>query len=177
MAFISSIYRLLQHASVEELNSTGPFWFSCLNILPLHKHRAVREAFCSQVQYFFAHHVLRGLLTSEDVVVSDHDRELEMLGKLRDALSEAKSVDITQSLLETVAEVAKVAHGRRHLLFFSLVLLLERLDHEVVSLRAKCISLIHKIASNGFSTACGNSSQVVLCFCSHANILCVIFYI
>lgn len=88
------------------------------------------------MQYFFSHHVLRGLLTSEDVAVSDHDRELEMLGKLRDALAQAKSVDTTQSLLETVAEVAKVAHGRRHLLFFSLVLLLERLDHEVVSLRA-----------------------------------------
>lgn len=160
VAFISSISRLLQHASAEELISSGTFWLTCLDILPLHEHRAVREAFCSQVHCFFSSHVLQGLLRSDDEAVSDSDRELEMLGKLRDALAVAKNSETTQSLLETVAEVAKVAHGRRHLLFFSLVLLLERLDHGEVALRAKSISLIHKIASNGFSTASGSIPQV-----------------
>lgn len=149
--------RLLQHASAEELISTGTFWLTCLDILPLHEHRTVREAFCSQVHFFFAKHVLQGLLRSDDKTVSDSDLELDMLGKLRDALAEAKNSEITQSLLETVAEVAKAAHGRRQLLFFSLVLLLEKLDHEDVSLRVKSISLIHKIASSGFSTASGNT--------------------
>ena len=149
--------RLLQHASAEELTSTGTFWLACLDILPLLKHRAVREAFCSEVHCFFSKHVLQWLLRSDDKAISDSDRELEMLGKLRDALAVAKNSEITQSLLETVAEVAKAAHGRRQLLFFSLVLLLERLDHEEVSLRVKSISLIHKIASSRFSTASGST--------------------
>ncbi|KAG0625577.1 hypothetical protein M758_2G066000 [Ceratodon purpureus] len=158
VAFISSMSRLLRHASAEELISTRTFWLKCLDVLPLHEHRTVREAFCGQVHFFFSEHVLQGLLRSDVKTTSDSDLELDMLGKLRDAFVEAKNSEITQSLLETVAEIAKAAHGRRQLLFFSLVLLLEKLDHEDVSLRVKSISLIHRIASTGFTTASGSTT-------------------
>lgn len=162
VAFISSMGRLLQHASAEELNATGSFWLECLDIFPRHEQKIVREAFCRQVHHFFSKHVLQCLINSDDRAVSDSERELEMLGKLRDALATANDSETTQSLLETVAEVAKASRGRRQLLFFSLVLLLERLDHEEVSMRVKSICLIQQIASSGFSTASGNSPQAMV---------------
>jgi len=163
-SFINSIPRLLQHASVGELDSTTSFSLSCLDFLALHELRAVREALCNQVHSFFSNHVLQGLLGSNDEVVSDSYRELKMLGKLGDATALAKNSGTTQCLLETVAEVAEVAHQRRHLHFFSLVLLVERLDHREVILHVKSISLTHEITSTGFSVARGNVHQVILAF-------------
>jgi serine/threonine-protein kinase ATR len=152
--------RLLQHASVEELICTGAEWLTCLDVLPLHEHRGVREAFCTQIHCFTWKHVLQGLLRGDEETITDSDRELEMLGRLRDALSMSESSDITQTLLETVAEVARAAQGRRKLLFFSLVLLLERLDNEEVSLRVMSVNLIHKVAANGCCAAGTDILQV-----------------
>lgn len=98
---------------------------------------------------------------SDDEEVSHSGRELEMLGELRDTAAVVRNSETTQSLLETAAGIAEVAHGRRHLLFFSLVLLLQRLDHGEVNVRAGSISLVHKIASHGISTASGNLLHII----------------
>lgn len=161
---------MLQHASAEELAFTRTDWLACLDTLPLHQHRSVREAFCLQIHCFTWNHVLQGVLGGDDESTTETSHELEMLGKLRDALSVSEVPDISQTLLESVAEVAKAACQNRRLLFYSLVLLLEQLDHKELPLRTLSVTLIHRVAASGFSTAGGVNMQVSLCLLSMVHV-------
>ncbi|KAL2643558.1 hypothetical protein R1flu_011145 [Riccia fluitans] len=151
MAFIGSISRMLQHSTAQDISVTRMEWLQCLDMLPLHRRRSVREAFGSQIKYFTKTHVLAGLFghQGED---GDRNGELQMLGKLKYALCTAEELSVKETLLETIAEVAKASQHCRQLHFYSLVLLLEQLDNSDLSLRAQCVKLIHGVDSSSLRT-------------------------
>ncbi|KAG6548304.1 hypothetical protein Mapa_010357 [Marchantia paleacea] len=147
IAFIGSMSRFLQHATTNDIAMTKKDWLQCLDTLPLHRRRSVREAFGLQIKYFTNAHVLAGIF-GDDEDDSDKNGELQMLGKLKYALCIAEHPDVIETLLETIAQVAKASHHCHQLLFFSLVLLLEQLDNPDLSIRVICVKLIHGIDSS-----------------------------
>jgi hypothetical protein len=160
VAFIGSMSRLLQHASAEELSITRQDWRSALDTLPLHPHRLVREAFQMQIHCFTRKQVLQGVLGSKTEDSNNTSWELELLGILRHASCIAEDSDVIETVLQSVAEIAKTVGHSRQFLFFALVLLLEQLDRREVSLRALSVTLIHKVASSGFKGSGGTARSI-----------------
>ncbi len=160
VAFIGSMSRLLQHASAEELSITRQDWRSALDTLPLHPHRLVREAFQMQIHCFTRKQVLQGVLGSKNEDSNNTSWELELLGILRHASCIAEDSDVIETVLQSVAEIAKTVGHSRQFLFFALVLLLEQLDRREVSLRALSVTLIHKVASSGFKGSGGTARSI-----------------
>lgn len=161
VAFIESLGRLMHHMTVAELQLTRAEWLKCLNVLPVHHRRAVREAFGSQVHGFVEKKILEGLfdIPDEDPTSS---RELQMLGNLKYALHATADPDVLETLVETVAVVAQAARHSQQLFFFSLVLIIEQLDNSNVSIQVKSIRLLHKIADVGWpSRGCKSVHMMV----------------
>ncbi|XP_024518074.1 serine/threonine-protein kinase ATR [Selaginella moellendorffii] len=136
-AVVRNLSRLLAHSFEVDARD---IWVKCLDVFPLHPDRSARKAFCSQ---------LRGLLTQEHIwycTVGHKSGDYEILKKLGDALAIATDPDVLETLMETVAEVGKVAKGD-DLRVSATILLIEQLDKSEVSARAVSVRLICEIAA------------------------------
>ncbi|CAM6089350.1 unnamed protein product [Calypogeia fissa] len=161
VSFIGCMSQILQHSTAAEIAMSKASWLECLGILPIHRRRGVREAFCSQIKFFTKAHVLAGIFGG-NVDDSETNHELQMLGKLKHALVTTRDPDVLDTLIETIAEVANVSNHNRQLLFFSLVLLLEQLDSRDLSLRMKSVKLIHGMGSMRPERAGAHKFQSIL---------------
>ncbi|KAJ7539120.1 hypothetical protein O6H91_11G077400 [Diphasiastrum complanatum] len=148
VTFVHNVGRLLNHASERDLEMTKDIWNKCLDTLILHEKRSVREAFCSQIHYFAERRILAGVLGHMDDAIDK--KEIELLGKLRCALVVTEDPDVVETLMETVAEIAKAARNNKQLLFFSVVLLIEQLDRTNIALGSLSVSLILEVATLGW---------------------------
>ncbi|KAI5062158.1 hypothetical protein GOP47_0022697, partial [Adiantum capillus-veneris] len=144
LTFVKSISSILTHASQKDIFQLKKEWLECLDILPSHPHRALRIAFSSQLPSFFHHHVLEGLFANDEACSDTATRELQVLGKLKHALSSTEDPDVLENLLEMVAATVVSASKRQQLFFFSFVLLLEQLDSKYVSVQAISVCLLQK---------------------------------
>ncbi|KAH9318621.1 hypothetical protein KI387_020390 [Taxus chinensis] len=146
VACIESIPRLLRHASKSGLTETKNVWIKCLEVLPLHEKKAVREAFCSQIHCFTEKNVMDSLFENSDAF--NKTKEENMLGILKHALATTKDLDVFETLLETAAEIMKVAEVHGYLFFFSFALLIDQLDNSNIGVRVTAARLIHKSAAS-----------------------------
>ncbi|MCO5595170.1 hypothetical protein L7F22_049209 [Adiantum nelumboides] len=144
ITFIMSMCSILTHASQKDIFQLGREWLNCLDILPSHPHRALRIAFVSQLPYFFHYHVLEGLFANNEACSDIATRELQVLGKLKHALSITEDPDVLEDLLEMIAATVVSASKRQQLFFFSFVLLLEQLDSKYVSVQATSVCLLQR---------------------------------
>jgi hypothetical protein len=113
-----------------------------------------------QIHCFTRKQVLQGVLGSKNEDSNNTSWELELLGILRHASCIAEDSDVIETVLQSVAEIAKTVGHSRQFLFFALVLLLEQLDRREVSLRALSVTLIHKVASSGFKGSGGTARSI-----------------
>ena len=145
VAFIVSISSILTHSSQMDIYKMKQELLKCLDVLPLHPHRAVRKTFCLQIQHFFHPHVLDGLLDDDNGLDSDSStKELQVLGKFKHALVHTEDPDLLESLLEVIASVVLTASDHQQLFFFSFVLLLEQLDSKYTSVQSTSVTLLQK---------------------------------
>eukprot|EP01018_Ginkgo_biloba_P009013 Gb_37326 [translate_table: standard] len=142
VASVGSISRLLRHATETALIGTKYLWIKCLEVLPLHEKKAVRKAFCLQIHCFIERNVVNCLF--EEDMMCNKTKEENMLGKLKHALASTDDPDMLETLLETAAEIMKVADVQGYLFFYSLALLIDRLDNQHILVRATAARLIHK---------------------------------
>ena len=142
---VGCISRLLCHAIKSGLLGTKPLWIKCLEILPLYEKKAVRRSFCLQIHCFIEKNVMDSLFEDDDTC--NKTKEENMLGILKHALAATEDLDVFETLLETVAEIMKVAEVNGYLFFFSFALLIDQLDNSNIWVRATAAQLIHKSAA------------------------------
>eukprot|EP00897_Mesotaenium_endlicherianum_P000569 jgi/Mesen1/10512/ME000083S10013 len=152
-AFISSLPRLLAHATEDGLASTKAEWLRCLEILPVHPDKAVRQAFSDILGGFASKEVLRVLFdldggASARVGSDDLARALVLLSILRRHLSSAQEAEFLATLMTAVVNVALFATRElQQLVFFCLVLLIEQLDSADMAVRVAAASYISSLAN------------------------------
>ncbi|XP_057837480.1 serine/threonine-protein kinase ATR isoform X2 [Cryptomeria japonica] len=146
VACIKSISRLLRHASKSGLAETKNLWIKCLEVLPLHENRAVREAFCSQIHCFTEKNVMDSLFENDNTC--NKTKEENMLRILKHSLAATKDPDVFETLLETVSQIMKSAVVDGFLFFFSFALLIDQLDNPNIGIRVTAARLIHKSATS-----------------------------
>eukprot|EP00268_Persea_americana_P017105 TRINITY_DN18193_c1_g4_i3.p1 TRINITY_DN18193_c1_g4~~TRINITY_DN18193_c1_g4_i3.p1 ORF type:complete len:2006 (-),score=399.65 TRINITY_DN18193_c1_g4_i3:799-6675(-) len=142
VACVGVIPRILKHGTKEILLNTRLQWINCIDYLLIHKKKAVREAFCLQISCFLEDHILDSLFVDGDSC--NKTKEEKFLDKLKHALAATEDLQIFQTLLESTAEILNAVDIHGQLFFFSLILLIDQLDNDHLTIRISASRLIHR---------------------------------
>lgn len=141
LACVEVIRRILGHTAPDILVRTRSQWIKCLQYLLLHVNTDVREAFCAQIGIFVQHPILSCLFLDEDGMEKSCERNFFNL--IEHSLATAKDLHVTQTLLESTAEVMVAVDITSELFLFSLFLLIDQLDHQDLIVRINASRLIN----------------------------------
>ncbi|CAH9113406.1 unnamed protein product, partial [Cuscuta epithymum] len=139
VACVDSIQRILLHVSKSILITTRCDWLKCIDYLLLHRRKAVREAFCSQISFFLEEPILDCLFLDE---ASNKAKEQKFLEKLKDALSATEDPLGLETLLEAAANIMNAVDIQSQVFFTSLILIVEKLDNPHLAVRIIAARLI-----------------------------------
>ncbi|XP_030522795.1 serine/threonine-protein kinase ATR isoform X2 [Rhodamnia argentea] len=142
IACVHNIRRILvhgiQHTSVE----TRTEWIACIKYLLVCRQKGVREAFCSQIGYFTDKLILTLLFSVENT--QNRSAEQLFLDIINNALGEAIDPQLSETLLESIAEIMIAVDVQSKLFLSSLILLIDQLDNPRVTVRTNASRLIGK---------------------------------
>lgn len=141
---VGMICRILMHEPASVMQRTRSDWIKCIKFLLLHKKKAVREAFCSQIS-FFADDSVQKLLFSEGEVDNEPE-EQKMLDIIRCALGTAEEPLVRVSLMECMAEIMIGVDMLNPLFLGCLMLLVDLLDD--------ASKMVQSTASNVIQRSC-----------------------
>ncbi|XP_077246738.1 ataxia telangiectasia-mutated and RAD3-like protein isoform X3 [Tasmannia lanceolata] len=142
LACVGIISRVLQHGPQDILLKTRFQWTHCIEYLLLHRKKAIREAFCTQISCFLERHALDCLFI--DGETCGKTKEQKFLDKLKHALAETDDPQILETLLESTAEIMNTVDVHGQIFLFSLILLVDQLDNRHVTVRMTSSRLIHR---------------------------------
>jgi serine/threonine-protein kinase ATR len=142
VACVEIIRRILVHGTADVLLKTRSEWTKCIDFLLLNKRKAVREAFCTQISSFLEDPILSCLFSDEGR--SNNSKEQNFLDIIKHALAAAEDPQIFETLLESTAEIMIAVDIYSQLFLFSLILLVDQLDNQHVTVRMNASRLIHK---------------------------------
>lgn len=142
---VSVIRRILMHEPASVMQRTRSEWIKCIKFLLLHKKKAVREAFCSQIS-FFANDYISTLLFSDDEADNEPEKQ-KMLDIIRFALGTAEEPLVRVSLMECIAEIMIEVDILNPLFLGSLILLVDLLDDASKIVQLTASNLIHRSCS------------------------------
>ncbi|KAA8546139.1 hypothetical protein F0562_020967 [Nyssa sinensis] len=142
VACVGVIRRILVHGTADVLLQTKSEWIKCVEVLLLHRKKAVREAFSTQISFFLEEPILNSLFL--DGEVSGKTKEQKFLDKIKHALAAADDPQIFETLLESTAEIMIAVDIHTQLFLFSLILLVDQLDNPYVTVRMTASRLIHR---------------------------------
>ncbi|RAL53196.1 hypothetical protein DM860_006868 [Cuscuta australis] len=139
VACVDAIQRILLHTTNSVLIRTKSDWLKCIDYLLLHRRKAVREAFCTQISFFLEEPILNCLFLDE---APNKPKEQKFVEKLKDALSAIDDPLVFETLLETAANIMNAVDIHSQFFLFSLILLAEQLDNRHITVRIKASRLI-----------------------------------
>ncbi|XP_059445807.1 serine/threonine-protein kinase ATR isoform X2 [Corylus avellana] len=142
VACVEIIRRILVHGTADVLLKTRSEWTKCIDFLLLNKRKAVREAFCTQISSFLEDPILSCLFSDEGR--PNTSKEQNFLDIIKHALAAAEDSQIFETLLESTAEIMIAVDIYSQLFLFSLILLVDQLDNQHVTVRMNASRLIHK---------------------------------
>lgn len=142
VACVGVIRRILLHGIPDIVVKTKSEWVKCVEFLLLHKNRAVREAFCTQISFFLEDSVLSCLFQDGDA--STKTKEQKFLDQLKHALAAAEDPQVFETLLESTSEIMIAVDIHSQLFLFSLILLVDQLDNPHLTVRMTSSRLIHR---------------------------------
>lgn len=142
LACVGVIRRILVHGTRDILLKTRSEWIKCIGYLLLNRKKAIRDAFSTQISSFFQDSILLYLFT--DGNASTKGTEQSFMDIINHALAATDDPQITETILESTAEIMKAVDIRNPLFLFSLILLVEQLDNCHMIVRMSASSLIHK---------------------------------
>ncbi|KAL9238429.1 hypothetical protein vseg_012850 [Gypsophila vaccaria] len=138
ISFIQVLHRILLHAERNTLLKARSEWMKCIDYLLLHRKRTLREAFCTQIIFFLNESILSCLFPEQET------KEQAFLDIIRTALAANQDTEITETLLECLAEVMMAAGIKRQLFLSSFILLVDKLDDPHMTLRLTAARLIKR---------------------------------
>lgn len=142
VACVGVIRRILLHGVPDIVLKTKSEWIKCVEFLLLHKKRAVRDAFCTQISFFLEDSVLSCLFL--DGEASNKTKEQKFLDKIKHALAAAEDPQVFETLLESTAEIMIAVDIQSQIFLFSLILLVDQLDNPHLTVRMTATRLIHR---------------------------------
>ncbi|XP_056170174.1 serine/threonine-protein kinase ATR isoform X2 [Syzygium oleosum] len=142
IACVHNIRRILVHGIQQTLVKTRTEWIACIKYLLLCRQKGVREAFCSQIGYFTDKLILTLLFSVEDT--QNRSTEQLFLDIINNALEEAIDPQVSETLLESIAEIMIAVDVQSKLFLSSLILLIDQLDNPRVTVRTNVSRLIDK---------------------------------
>uniref|UniRef100_A0A7N0U878 Serine/threonine-protein kinase ATR n=1 Tax=Kalanchoe fedtschenkoi TaxID=63787 RepID=A0A7N0U878_KALFE len=142
---VSVIQRILMHGPASIIQRTRCDWIKCIEFLLLHKKKAVREAFCSQISFFAEDSVLTLLFPDEEF--DGKPKEQKLLDKIKCAFSTAEESLVLVSLMECTAAIMIAVHMPSPLFLCSLLLLVDQLDNASKMVQLTASNLIHRSCS------------------------------
>ncbi|KAG7975717.1 hypothetical protein I3843_06G113400 [Carya illinoinensis] len=142
VACVGILRRILIHVTPDLLLKTRSEWTKCIEFLLLNRRKAVREAFCSQISSFLEDHIFSYLFFCEGR--SNQSKEQNFLDIIKHALAAAEDPQIFETLLESTAEIMVAVDIHSQLFLFSLILLVDQLDNQHITVRMSASRLIHK---------------------------------
>ncbi|XP_059653895.1 serine/threonine-protein kinase ATR [Cornus florida] len=136
------IRRILMHVTADNLLQTRSRWIKCVEALLLHRKKAVREAFSTQISFFLEEPILNCLFLDREV--SNKTKEQRFLDKIKHSLAAADDPEIFETLLESTAEIMIAFDIYSQSFLLSLILLVDQLDNPHVIVRMTASRLIHR---------------------------------
>lgn len=142
IACIRVLRRVLLHGTRDILRHTRSQWIKCIEFLLLHRKRAIREAFCTQISFFIEESMLNCLFLDDES--STKTKEQKFMDKLKHALAKADDPQIFHTLLESTSEVIMTVDINSQCFLSSLILLIDQLVNSHLTVRILSSRLIHK---------------------------------
>ncbi|GAB2267814.1 hypothetical protein Dimus_002790 [Dionaea muscipula] len=133
VASVEVLSRIVTHAPREILKRERPLWIKYVEVLLLHRHRAVREGFCTQINCFLEKSVLDCLFPDEERPAKT--KEEEFLDMIRNALATTEDPHVIGTILASVAEIMIAVDLHSELFLLSLILLIDQLDNPHLTVR------------------------------------------
>ncbi|CAM8899357.1 unnamed protein product [Rhodiola kirilowii] len=146
VACVSVIQRILMHGPASIMHSTRSDWIKCIEFLLLHKKKAVREAFCSQISFFTEDSVLTLMFSDEEL--DSKTKEQKLLDIIKRALATAKEPLVLVSLMESASEIMIGVDVLSSLFLGSLLLLVDQLDNASKLVQLTASNLIHRSSAS-----------------------------
>ena len=137
VACVGLIWRILINGNTDVLLTTRSEWAKCIEFLLLNRKKAVREAFCTQINSFIEDPILPCLFCDEEKPTKI--KEQKFLDIIKHALSASEDPQIFDTLLESTAEIMISVD-----IYSQLFLLVDQLDNPHVTVRMNVSRLIHK---------------------------------
>lgn len=134
--------RILRHASRDALLETKVQWIECINFLLLHKLKAVREAFCAEINCFLQDHIQDVLFM--DGEASGKTKVQKFLDKIKHALEVSEDPQILLTLLETTAEIMNASGIHEECFLSSFIMLINQLDNQHQAVRLTALRFIQR---------------------------------
>ncbi|CAJ1977648.1 unnamed protein product [Sphenostylis stenocarpa] len=134
------IHQILAHVASDLLLKTRFKWIKCVEFLLTCKHKALREAFCSQIRFFVDDLILSSIFAGD----ADKSKEEKFLDTIKHAMTVAGSPHILETLMECTAEIMVAVNIDNKLFLCSLILLVDQLDSTYMSVRMNASRLIHR---------------------------------
>ncbi|CDP14533.1 unnamed protein product [Coffea canephora] len=140
VACIGILGRVLLHGTGDILQSTRSEWMNCVDFLLLHQKKAIREAFCTQISFFFEEPILNCLVLDMDLI--NKTKEQKFMDKIKHALAAADDPLMFETLLEAAANILISVNIKSQPFLMSLTLLIDQLDNPHVTVRITASTLI-----------------------------------
>ncbi|KAK1273836.1 Serine/threonine-protein kinase ATR [Acorus gramineus] len=138
---VRMIPRFLRHSSRDFLLRTRHQWNQCIEYLLLHKKKAVREAFSSQIYCFLEDQILDCLFVDEECTTT---KEQIFLDKIKHSLKATEDPHVLETLLDSTVEIMNAIDLHRQLFSDSFILLVDHLDNPHLVVRMTASRLINK---------------------------------
>lgn len=142
VACVGIIGRVLIHETADTLQRTRSEWMKCVDFLLLHRKKAVREAFCTQIRFFLEEPILNCLLLDAELI--NKTKEQKFMDTIKHALAATGDPLMLETLLETAANIMNAVDIQSQLFLFSLTLLIDQLDNPHLTVRIMASTLIKR---------------------------------
>ncbi|XP_074312882.1 serine/threonine-protein kinase ATR isoform X2 [Silene latifolia] len=138
LSCIEVLHRILLHVERKALLKTRSEWIKCIEFLLLHRKRSLREAFCTQISFFVSESVLICLFPESEM------KDQLFLDLIKTALEASEDTEITETLLECLAEILLTVDLKCQLFSSCFILLVDKLDDHHMTLRVTAAKLIKR---------------------------------
>ncbi|CAI9104764.1 OLC1v1003516C1 [Oldenlandia corymbosa var. corymbosa] len=142
VACVGIIRRILLHGTSDVLQRAKEEWMKCVDFLLVHREKAVREAFCTQISFFLEEPILNCLILDSES--TNKTKEERFMDKIKHPLATIDDPSVCETLLEATAKIMDTANVESQLFLFSLTLLIDQLDNPYVSVRVTASTLISR---------------------------------
>ncbi|KAJ4806265.1 Serine/threonine-protein kinase ATR [Rhynchospora pubera] len=130
--------RIIRHSSQAVLIENRQRWMECINILLSHKAKAVREEFSGVISCFMENEILTALFTE------DAETELKLFDLIESAITRTKDLQLSLTILESVARIMETIDVNAPLFFKYFALLITQLGHHSTIVRLTGLRLIQR---------------------------------